>query len=73
MPHEALQASQVWMDADILGFEQMNLGGAKDRPSLKEVWENAEADMAGKRPVHEIIPLLSFVQGIGRRFLVNLW
>ena len=42
----------------------MNLGGAKDRPSLQEVWENAEADMAGKKPVHETIPLLSFVQGM---------
>ena len=45
----------------------MNLGGAKDRPNLKEVWENAEADMAGTKPVHEVIPLLSFVQGLKQK------
>ena len=45
----------------------MNLGGAKDRPSLKEVWENAEADMQGKKPVHAEIPLLSFFQGIRQK------
>ena len=30
----------------------MNLGGAKDRPSLKEIWENVDAKLNGKEPVH---------------------
>ncbi|KAG8528531.1 uncharacterized protein KY384_007449 [Bacidia gigantensis] len=38
-----------------------------DRPSLKEVWENAEAEMQGKKPVHTEIPLLSFVQGLKQK------
>lgn len=45
----------------------MNLGGAKDRPSLTEVWENAEAEMQGKPAVHATIPLLSFLQGIKQK------
>ena len=31
----------------------MNLGGAKDRPILKEVWENVEAELRGQGPVHK--------------------
>ena len=31
----------------------MNLGGAKDRPDLKQVWENAQAKMEGGKVVHE--------------------
>ena len=38
----------------------MNLGGAKDRPDLKQVWENAEAKMKGERPVHSKYDLQSF-------------
>ena len=45
----------------------MNLGGAKDRPSLNEVWENAEAKMNGKPEPHKVIPLLSLLQGIGQK------
>ncbi|KAJ7676149.1 hypothetical protein B0H17DRAFT_1161534 [Mycena rosella] len=30
----------------------MNLGGAKDRPVLDEVWENVEAQLHGKSKVH---------------------
>ncbi|KAL6717723.1 hypothetical protein ACLMJK_005638 [Lecanora helva] len=45
----------------------MNLGGAKDRPSLKEIWENAEAEMQGKQLVHATIPLQSFIQGIKQK------
>jgi hypothetical protein len=34
------------------GMPQMNFGGAKDRPSLKEIWENAELQLKGEQPVH---------------------
>jgi hypothetical protein len=30
----------------------MNLGGAKDRPDLVQVWENVQAKLAGKEAVH---------------------
>jgi hypothetical protein len=30
----------------------MNFGGAKDRPSLKEIWENVESQLKGGQPVH---------------------
>ena len=42
----------------------MNLQGAKDRPALIEVWENAEAQMLGKPKVHEKYSLQSFTAGI---------
>ena len=31
----------------------MNLGGATDRPNLKEIWENAEAKLNSGRVLHE--------------------
>ena len=42
----------------------MNLGGAKDRPLLNEVWDNAQAKMAGKPPVHVKIGLMSLASGL---------
>jgi hypothetical protein len=30
----------------------MNLGGAKDRPLLKEIWENVAAKLDGKEAMH---------------------
>jgi peroxiredoxin len=42
----------------------MNLGGAKDRPDLKQVWENAEAKMEGKPKVHQTYDLQSFTKVI---------
>lgn len=42
----------------------MNLKGAKDRPALKEVWENAEAQMLGRPKVHEKYSLQKFTTGI---------
>ncbi|KAL8833235.1 MAG: hypothetical protein Q9170_004399 [Blastenia crenularia] len=45
----------------------MNLRGAKDRPSLKEMWEHVEAEVQGEEPVHAQIPLLSFLQGIRQK------
>ena len=42
----------------------MNLKGAKDRPALSEVWDNAEAQMLGKSKVHEKYTLQSFTTGI---------
>jgi hypothetical protein len=31
---------------------KMNLGGAKDRPDLVQVWENVQAKIEGKPMVH---------------------
>ncbi len=31
----------------------MNLGGAKDRPDLKQMWENVQAQVKGQAVVHE--------------------
>ena len=42
----------------------MNLKGAKDRPALNEVWDNAEAQMLGKPQVHEKYSLQRFATGI---------
>lgn len=30
----------------------MNLGGASDRPFLSEIWENVQAKLNDKKPVH---------------------
>jgi len=45
----------------------MNLGGAKDRPDLKQVWENMEAKMNGKPEIHQKYDLQSFVQVMWRK------
>jgi len=42
----------------------MNLGGAKDRPDLKQVWENMEAKMGGRPEVHKKYDLQSFFKVI---------
>jgi hypothetical protein len=39
----------------------MNLGGAKDRPALEEVWENVRAKLDGKEVVHKSYSLQSFL------------
>lgn len=31
----------------------MNLGGAKDRPILQQVWENVQAKLKGQKAVHD--------------------
>jgi hypothetical protein len=38
----------------------MNLGGAKDRPDLVQVWENVQAKLAGKPVVHKKYSLMGF-------------
>ena len=40
---------------------QMNLGGAKDRPDLNQVWENVQAKLEGRSVVHEKYAKTSFV------------
>ena len=42
----------------------MNLKGAKDRPSLREIWENVEAQMQGKPRVHRTYHLQRFTTGL---------
>jgi hypothetical protein len=38
----------------------MNMGGAKDRPDLVQVWENVQAKLAGGPVVHEKYSLMGF-------------
>lgn len=40
----------------------MNLGGAKDRPVLDEVWENVEAQLHGKSKVHDTYSTIGFLK-----------
>lgn len=30
----------------------MNIGGAKDRPDLAQIWDNVQAKLSGKPAVH---------------------
>lgn len=39
----------------------MNMGGAKDRPELEQVWENVKAKMDGKPKVHSSYKMVSFL------------
>jgi hypothetical protein len=38
----------------------MNMGGAKDRPDLVQVWENVQAKLAGRPVVHKKYSLMGF-------------
>lgn len=38
----------------------MNLGGARDRPDLGQVWENAQALLEGRGKVHGSYKLQNF-------------
>ena len=40
--------------------EQMNMGGAKDRPDLGQVWENSQALLEGRGKIHGSYKLQSF-------------
>ena len=44
--------------------EQMNLYGAKDRPSLVQIKENIFAQIDGKKKPHKMIKTQTFWQGI---------
>jgi hypothetical protein len=43
---------------------QMNVGGATDRPSLVQIWENAQAQMNEKPAVHKTYSTMKFWQGL---------
>ncbi|KAJ6456688.1 hypothetical protein C8R45DRAFT_1034051 [Mycena sanguinolenta] len=45
----------------------MNLGGAKDRPVLGEVWENVQAQLNGKSKVHNTYSTLGALKLLGRK------
>jgi hypothetical protein len=36
----------------------MNIGGAKDRPDLTQIWDNVQAKLKGGQPVHAKYSLL---------------
>jgi hypothetical protein len=42
----------------------MNLGGAKDRPLLNEVWDNVHAEMEGKPKVHSTLSFTGLLTGL---------
>jgi peroxiredoxin len=46
----------------------MNLGGAKDRPDLNQVWENVLARLNGQPLVHERYGLQSFMKVMTQKF-----
>ncbi|CAL5870234.1 uncharacterized protein PFLUO_LOCUS4469 [Penicillium psychrofluorescens] len=45
----------------------MNLGGAKDRPDLNQVWDNVQARLNGQPPVHERYTLQSFMKVMSQK------
>lgn len=61
----ALPWSDVCFSGSVLMVdEQMNLGGAKDRPNLEQAFDNAEAAMSGGVGPHKVISKQTFLQGI---------
>ena len=46
---------------------QMNLGGAKDRPDLSQVWDNVQAKLAGKPAVHDKYSLTTMAVGLKQK------
>jgi hypothetical protein len=46
---------------------QMNLGGAKDRPLLDQVWENVHAEMQGKPKVHASVGSTGLATGLKKK------
>jgi hypothetical protein len=45
----------------------MNIGGAKDRPLLEQVWDNVEAQMKGKPVVHAKVGLTGLAFGLKQK------
>ncbi|MCJ1328786.1 hypothetical protein MMC10_005463 [Thelotrema lepadinum] len=45
----------------------MNLGGAKDRPDLSQVWDNVQAKLAGKPAVHDKYSLTTMAVGLKQK------
>ena len=45
----------------------MNLGGAKDRPLLNEVWDNVDAQLKGKPQVHATIAQQTLFMGLKQK------
>ncbi|KAM5368714.1 hypothetical protein ACJZ2D_009380 [Fusarium nematophilum] len=41
----------------------MNAGGAKDRPDLNQIWENVQAALEGRKPVHEDYSTIGALHG----------
>ena len=46
----------------------MNLGGAKDRPVLPQVWDNVQAKLEGKAPVHSEPAKTGLLTGLKQQF-----
>lgn len=47
----------------------MNLGGAKDRPSLAEIWEDAQQRLDGKEVKRHSYTKQSFFGVIGKKLM----
>ena len=48
----------------MLTVDKSNLGGAKDRPLLDQVWANVSAEMRGEPQVHSSIGLTGLASGL---------
>lgn len=45
----------------------MNIGGAKDRPLLDQVWANVHAEMQGKSKVHANVNTMGLASGLKKK------
>jgi hypothetical protein len=49
----------------------MNLGGAKDRPVLDQIWENVQKQLEGKEVVHKKYATTGILALLGSK--LGLW
>ncbi|KAI1329000.1 hypothetical protein F5Y16DRAFT_367146 [Xylariaceae sp. FL0255] len=70
-PHGMAQPAFITHDSERKIYDSwaivpsvMNLGGAKDRPDLKQVWDNVEAQLHGRPKVHQKYSLQTFTRMI---------
>jgi hypothetical protein len=47
----------------------MNMGGAKDRPSLVEIWEDVQLRLSGKEAHRKSYSKQSFIKVIGAKIM----
>ncbi len=47
----------------------MNLGGAKDRPELGEIWDNVKAKLEGRERVHGKYTTTGFLKMVWRKIV----
>ncbi|KAF5541760.1 hypothetical protein FMEXI_7808 [Fusarium mexicanum] len=77
-PHGLAQPAVLVMRPDGSVLQQwaivpstMNLGGAKDRPVLEQIWENVQKQLEGKEVVHKEYATTGILILLGSKF--GLW